>query len=189
MDGGGASRDFDGLSGVQVNMTNTSNMPIEATEMEFTKILARKYELKKDTGGAGKMRGGLGIERELELLQDDVLYTGLGDRHKFHPWGLEGGQEGATGAFYRVAAADGSVTRMGHKTTSFAMKKGDIIRVTTPGAGGYGNPFEREPAKVLQDVMESKVSVEAAKELYGVVITSDGINYTVDEQATAALRG
>lgn len=187
--GGGASRDFDGLSGVQVNMTNTSNMPIEATEMEFTKILARKYELKKDTGGAGKMRGGLGIERELELLQDDVLYTGLGDRHKFHPWGLEGGQEGATGAFYRVAAADGSVTRMGHKTTSFAMKKGDIIRVTTPGAGGYGNPFEREPAKVLQDVMESKVSVEAARELYGVVITSDGINYTVDEQATAALRG
>lgn len=187
--GGGASRKSDGLSGVQVNMTNTSNMPIEATEMEFTKILARKYELKKDTGGAGKMRGGLGIERELEIMQDDVLYTGLGDRHKFHPWGLEGGQEGAAGAFYRVAVADGSVTQMGHKTTSFPMKKGDIIRVTTPGAGGYGNPMEREPAKVLQDVMEDKVSVEAAKELYGVVITSDGINYTVDEQATAALRG
>lgn len=187
--GGGASRKSDGLSGVQVNMTNTSNMPIEATEMEFTKILARKYELKKDTGGAGKMRGGLGIERELEIMQDDVLYTGLGDRHKFHPWGLEGGQEGAAGAFYRVAVADGSVTQMGHKTTSFPMKKGDIIRVTTPGAGGYGNPMEREPDKVLQDVMEDKVSVEAAKELYGVVITSDGINYTVDEQATAALRG
>lgn len=75
--GGGASRHYDGLSGVQVNMTNTSNMPIEATEMEFTKILARKYELKKDTGGAGEMRGGLGIERELEIMQDDVLYTGL----------------------------------------------------------------------------------------------------------------
>ena len=102
--GGGASRNYDGLSGVQVNMTNTSNMPIEATEMEFTKILARKYELKADTGGAGEMRGGLGIERELEILQDNVLYTGLGDRHKFHPWGLEGGQPGGTGAFYRVAA-------------------------------------------------------------------------------------
>jgi N-methylhydantoinase B len=97
--GGGASRYYDGLSGVQVNMTNTSNMPIEATEMEFTKILARKYELKKDSGGAGQMRGGCGIERELEILQDHVLYTGLGDRHKFHPWGLEGGLEGGTGGF------------------------------------------------------------------------------------------
>ena len=133
--GGGASKGLDGLSGVQVNMTNTSNMPIEATEMEFTKILARKYELKEDTGGAGQFRGGLGIERELEVLQDDVAYTGLGDRHKFHPWGLAGGKEGAAGAFYRVAT-DGTVTKMGHKTTSFPLKKGDVIRVTTPGAGG-----------------------------------------------------
>ena len=187
--GGGASRHYDGLSGVQVNMTNTSNMPIEATEMEFTKILARKYELKKDTGGAGEMRGGLGIERELEIMQDDVLYTGLGDRHKFHPWGLAGGKEGASGAFYHVAVADGSVTRMGHKTTSRPMKKGDIIRVVTPGAGGYGDPKKRPVEKVLKDVIEQKVSIEAAKSEYGVVITTaDGIHYEVDETATAALR-
>lgn len=186
--GGGASSRADGLSGVQVNMTNTSNMPIEATEMEFTKILARKYELKTDTGGAGEMRGGLGIERELEIIQDDVLYTGLGDRHRFHPWGLNHGCEGAVGAFYRVAADDGSVTRMGHKTTSLPLKKGDIIRVTTPGAGGYGDPRKRSPEKVLKDVREKKVSIEAAREQYGVVIVPDGVDYRVDEQATAALR-
>ncbi len=186
--GGGASRNQDGLSGVQVNMTNTSNMPIEATEMEFTKILARKYELKADTGGAGQYRGGLGIERELEVLQDDVAYTGLGDRHKFRPWGLAGGREGAAGAFYRVAAADGTVTRMGHKTTSFPLKKGDIIRVTTPGAGGYGDPFRRSPELVLKDVVESKVSPQAAKKEYGVAIVFDGVHYSVDETATAALR-
>ena len=186
--GGGASRRFDGLSGVQVNMTNTSNMPIEATEMEFTKILARKYELKEDTGGAGEMRGGLGIERELEMLQDDVAYTGLGDRHKFHPWGLAGGKEGAAGAFYRIAAEDGSVTRMGHKTTSFPLKKGDIIRVITPGAGGYGEPVKRAPEKVLKDVIEGKVSVNAAREEYGVAIVSDGVRFSVDEQETKALR-
>lgn len=186
--GGGASRYYDGLSGVQVNMTNTSNMPIEATEMEFTKILARKYELKKDSGGAGEMRGGCGIERELEILQDHVLYTGLGDRHKFHPWGLEGGLEGGTGGFYHVET-DGKITKMGHKTTSKPMKKGDVIRVITPGAGGYGDPKKRPVEKVLQDVVEEKVSVEKAKELYGVVIleTSDG-DYQVDEKATAALR-
>lgn len=186
--GGGASRNQDGLSGVQVNMTNTSNMPIEATEMEFTKILARKYELKADTGGAGQYRGGLGIERELEVLQDDVAYTGLGDRHKFRPWGLAGGREGAAGAFYRVAAADKTVTRMGHKTTSLPLKKGDIIRVITPGAGGYGDPFRRSPELVLKDVVENKVSPQAAKKEYGVAIVFDGVHYSVDEAATAALR-
>ncbi len=186
--GGGASRNLDGLSGVQVNMTNTSNMPIEATEMEFTKILARKYELKADTGGAGEYRGGLGIERELEVLQDEVAYTGLGDRHKFRPWGLAGGRDGAAGAFYRVEAAGGTVTRMGHKTTSLPLKRGDIIRVTTPGAGGYGDPFRRAPEHVLKDVIESKVSVEAAKNEYGVAIVFDGVHYSVDEAATAALR-
>ena len=186
--GGGACSAADGLSGVQVNMTNTSNMPIEATEMEFTKILARKYELMKDTGGAGEERGGLGIERELEVLQDDVKYTGLGDRHKFHPWGLEGGKEGGSGAFYRVSAEDGSVIRMGHKTTSLPLKKGDIIRVVTPGAGGYGDPKKRPAEKVLKDVIEQKVSVEAAKQEYGVVVVPDGVSFRVDEAATAELR-
>ena len=186
--GGGASRQSDGLSGVQVNMTNTSNMPIEATEMEFTKILARKYELKEDTGGAGERRGGLGIERELEVLQDNVLYTGLGDRHRFHPWGLAGGQEGGSGAFYQVRAKDGSVTRMGHKTTSLPLEKGDVIRVVTPGAGGYGDPLRRPAEAVLRDVMEKKVSVQAAEKVYGVVIRAQGVNYIIDEQATQALR-
>ncbi len=186
--GGGASRCLDGLSGIQVNMTNTSNMPIEATEMEFPQILARKYALKKDSGGAGEFRGGCGIERELELRQDYVLYTGLGDRHRFHPWGLQGGLEGGIGGFYRVES-DGTVTRMGHKTTSKPMNKGDVIRVVTPGAGGYGNPKKRPSDKVLKDVVENKVSIEKAKALYGVVITTDANNaYCVDEQATAALR-
>lgn len=186
--GGGASNRTDGLSGVQVNMTNTSNMPIEATEMEFTRLLARKYELKEDTGGAGCERGGLGIEREIEVLQDDVKYTGLGDRHKFHPWGLAGGKEGASGAFYHVAASDGTVTQMGHKTTSLPLKKGDIIRVITPGAGGYGDPKTRPAEKVLQDVIERKVSVRAAKDEYGVCVVADGNSWKVDEVQTKALR-
>lgn len=186
--GGGASRTADGLSGIQVNMTNTSNMPIEATEMEFTKILARKYELKEDTGGAGEMRGGLGIERELEVLQDDVLYTGLGDRHKFHPWGLENGKQGGSGAFYRISSKDGSVMQMGHKTTSLPLQKGDVIRIITPGAGGYGDPKKRPAEKVLKDVIEKKVSVDAAREEYGVVIVTEENSYRIDEQATAMLR-
>lgn len=186
--GGGASIHYDGLSGVQVNMTNTSNMPIEATELEFNKILARKYELKEDSGGAGKNRGGLGIERELEIMQDNILYTGLGDRHKFHPWGLEGGLDGEVGSFWRISK-DGKKTKMGHKTSSLSLKKGDVIRVVTPGAGGYGNPRMRPAEKVLNDVIEKKVSAEKARELYGVVIcrTPEG-DWQIDKQATAKLR-
>lgn len=186
--GGGASRRFDGLSGVQVNMTNTSNMPIEATEMEFPKILARCYELKEDTGGPGEYRGGLGIQRELEILQSGVLYTGLGDRHRFHPWGLAGGGDGSAGAFYRIAGDNGSVSRMGHKTTSFPLKKGDIIRVITPGAGGYGNPRKRPPEKVLQDVLERKVSLQVAREQYAVVIRKEGEHIFLDKAMTFELR-
>lgn len=188
--GSGASRDFDGLSGVQVNLTNTTNMPIEATEMEFPQILVRKYELRQDSGGAGEKRGGLGIERELEVLKDGIRYTGLGDRHRFHPWGLEGGEPGDTGAFFLVRAADESVSKLSHKTTSLPLKKGDIIRVYSPGAGGYGNPLKRPIDKVLKDITEKKVSVEAAREKYGVVVKLNPITKfpVLDEEATVSLR-
>ena len=80
------------------------------------------------------------------------------------------------------------MTRMGHKTTSLPLKKGDIIRVVTPGAGGYGDPKKRPAEKVLKDVIEQKVSVEAAKQEYGVVVVPDGVSFRVDEAATAELR-
>ena len=80
------------------------------------------------------------------------------------------------------------MTRMGHKTTSLPLKKGDIIRVVTPGAGGYGDPKKRPAEKVLKDVIEQKVSVEAAKQVYGVVVVPDGVSFRVDEAATVELR-
>jgi N-methylhydantoinase B len=186
--GMGASSGLDGLSGVQVNLTNTTNMPIEATEMEFTKVRIRKYELRQDSGGPGEFRGGLGIERELEVTEDNILYTGLGDRQRFRPWGLEGGKEGGPGAFFHISAG-GTVMRKSHKTTSMPLKKGDMIRVITPGAGGYGNPKKRPPAKVLRDVEEGKVSPASARDDYGVVIVKDEQGqYHLDEAETAKLR-
>lgn len=186
--GMGASNGLDGLSGVQVNLTNTTNMPIEATEMEFTKILVRQYELRRDSGGAGEYRGGLGIKRELEVLEDNILYTGLGDRHRFPPWGLAGGREGGTGAFFHVSP-DGRVTKKSHKTTSMPLKKGDIIRVYTPGAGGFGDPKKRPVEKVLQDIAENKVSLEAAKDLYGVAAVLNKMGLPeLDEAAVEAQR-
>lgn len=181
--GSGASSHGDGLSGVQVHMTNTSNMPIEALEIEFPSITIRRYSLRRDSGGAGEYRGGLGIHREFEIMREGISYTGLGDRHKFAPWGLFGGDDGLGGAYYHYESATGKETRLPSKCTGRKVAKGDIIRVLTPGAGGYGNPKKRLPEKVLRDVIEGKVSVEKARELYGVVITRDEQDrYCLDTQ-------
>ena len=127
--GAGASHYNDGLSGVQVYLTNTSNMPIEATEGEFSAIRLKKYVLRKDSGGAGEFRGGLGIWREYTVLNDNVAVNCFGDRQRFAPWGMEGGLDGEPGAFYHISAETGAVTKLSAKTTGFPLKKGDIIRI------------------------------------------------------------
>lgn len=185
--GSGASRDADGLSGVQVHMTNTSNLPVEALEMEFPLVTVNKYELRRDSGGAGRNRGGLGIVREFEMMYDGISYTGLGDRQKIPPWGLEGGLAGEGGVYYLVKP-DGTSTRLPSKCTDIPLKQGDVISVQTPGSGGYGNPLERDPIRVLTDVIEGKVSPEMAQELYGVCVVKNGSGWAVDEERTKRLR-
>lgn len=171
--GSGAQRQNDGLSGVQVHMTNTSNLPVEALETEFPLLLVHKYGLIENSGGPGEYRGGLGIERVFEAMYDDIKYTGLGDRQIYRPWGLYGGQEGAGGAYY-ITRKDGAVERLTSKCTDVPLYKGDIVTVHTPGAGGYGDPKKRKPEAVLQDVVEHKVSRQMAEEIYGVKIIQEG---------------
>lgn len=170
--GAGASHQYDGLSGVHVYLTNTSNMPIEATESEFPAMRLKKYTLRPDSGGAGKYRGGCGIWREYSVTCDGIRVNCFGDRQRFAPWGMEGGKDGAPGAFYHISAKTGEVTQLSPKTTGFLLHKDDIIRVFTPGAGGVGDPHERPAQKILEDVCDQKVSPEAAKELYGTAIVS-----------------
>ncbi|MFT8343334.1 MAG: hydantoinase B/oxoprolinase family protein [Clostridium beijerinckii] len=185
--GSGASKNADGLSGVQVHMTNTSNLPIEALEMEFPLVKVNKYALLRDSGGAGRNRGGLGIVREFETIYDNISYTGLGDRQVIPPWGLDGGLEGTGGAYYLIKK-DGTSTRLPSKCTDITLSKGDIVSVRTPGSGGYGNPLERNENLVLSDVIEDKVSIEKAKELYGVVIENEDGKFMIDYEKTKLLR-
>lgn len=182
--GSGASKHADGLSGVQTHMTNTSNLPVEALETEFPLVTVRRYQLRPDSGGGGRYRGGLGIAREYEALFDGILYTGLGDRQRFAPWGLEGGREGLGGAYY-LERTDGSNERLPSKCTDIPLKKGDVVSVQTPGSGGYGDPLTRDPAAILNDVAEGWVSLDAAREVYGVAIERGA----VDEAETERLRG
>jgi len=186
--GSGASRYKDGLSGVQVHMTNTSNLPVEALEMEFPLVTVNRYELREDSGGAGTNRGGLGITREYEIMFDGISYTGLGDRQIFLPWGLEGGHEGAGGAYF-LERNDGSRQQLPSKCTDIPLNKGDIISVRTPGSGGYGDPAKREPERVLTDVIDRKVSPKNAAALYHVKVVKEGYTWKIDEAETNMLRG
>lgn len=174
--GAGASHIYDGLSGVQVYLTNTSNMPIEATETEFPAVRLKTYRLRTDSCGAGEHRGGCGIIREYQVTCDNVACNCFGDRQRFAPWGMEDGLDGEPGGFWHISAETGEVTRLSAKTTGFPLKKNDIIRVHTPGAGGVGDPAKRAPEKVLADVVARKISCEAAEKIYGVrvVATQNG---------------
>ena len=172
--GSGASHQFDGLSGVQVYLTNTSNMPIEATEIEYPDILVEKYYLRKDSGGPGLFRGGCGIERQYKMCSEGMAVNCLGDRQKFAPWGLDGGMDGAPGAFYLIDGVTGERKKLSHKTSNLSVKAGDSVLVYTPGAGGVGDPKKRDPEKVLKDVNGQLVSPESAERDYGVKVVPDG---------------
>lgn len=185
--GSGATRHGDGLSGVQVHMTNTSNLPVEALEMEFPLILVRKYALRRDSGGAGTHRGGLGIEREFEAVCDNLTFTGLGDRQKIAPWGLSGGEAGAGGEQYLIRKGEEPV-HLSSKSTDIPVNKGDIICVRTPGAGGFGPAHNRKPEEVLKDVKEGKVSVEKAAGDYLVSVRVEGDAFYIDEEKTRDAR-
>ena len=182
--GQGAHANGDGLSGVQVHMTNTSNLPIEALEREYP-LLVERYALRADSGGAGKYRGGLGIQRDIRALHDGVIFSGLADRQRMAPWGLDGAGEGAVGRFM-LQRANGSESTLSSKVSDVALQTEDMISVRTPAAGGYGAPKSRDPQAVLRDIIEGKVSVRAAAELYGVVLKEN--ETAIDEEKTRQVR-
>jgi N-methylhydantoinase B len=173
----------DGIDGIHTNMTNTMNTPIEVAEREFP-LLFHRYELRRDTGGAGRWRGGTGIERSWKLLSSSATLSILAERTKISPWGLFGGKNGTVGE-YTIQRKKGSVEKLMSKCT-VKMNQDDILVVKTPGGGGYGDPLSREPMKVLADVLEGKVSIKAAYTDYGVIIELK--TTTVNQEATRQRR-
>ncbi len=133
--GMGARPGMDGISGVQTHMTNSLNTPIEALEYAYP-FRVRRYGYRYGSGGEGKFRGGDGLIREIELLADAEM-TLLADRRRFRPWGLAGGGDGAAGRAARDAAATGEEIELPGKC-SRNLTKGDVLRIETPGGGGWG---------------------------------------------------
>ena len=162
--GSGARAGKDGLDGVQVHITNTSNLPVECLEMEYP-LLVEEYGLVPDSGGPGRSRGGLGLRRAIRVLGGEATFLGTLDRGRFAPWGLFGGRDGGKGTLALNAGTPGE-RALGSKVAGRRLVAGDAVTIVTPGAGGYGPPAERDPGLVAQDLREGKISPAVAREVY-----------------------
>ncbi len=172
----------DGNDGVTNPASLAANIPIEVAEAEYP-IVVERYGLVRDTGGAGRYRGGLSVERVWRCLTPETSLIVRSDRARHAPYGLAGGAPGAT-AVNLVVHPDGSEERL-PAMFSTMIGAGDVYVHRMAGGGGWGDPLERDPEAVAHDVRNEKVSVDAAGELYGVVIGTDGL---VDGEATSAVR-
>lgn len=180
--GTGAGPGGDGIDGRDVGLANLRNTPIEMVDSQSS-IVIREYAIAVDSGGAGKWRGGGGVVLEFEARQPETIVTARGmERQRFRAWGLSGGQPGALASVVLNPGTENE--RVIRKMDGLQLNRGDVLRLQTSGGGGYGDPFERDPNRVLADVRLGAVSVESAARDYGVVIDK----HSVDASKTASLR-
>ena len=164
----------DGPDAVQTHGQNTENAPIEETEINYPVRILR-YELVENSEGPGRHRGGLGVRRDYKFEDHEVTFTILSDRDRWGAWGLFGGHEGRKA--YYILNPDGESRELSSKTT-VDLKPGDVISFQTCGGGGYGPPEERDPALVLRDARDGKISLERARSVYKVAV--DPAAWTVE---------
>lgn len=156
--GMGARATHDGKDGVQVNITNTSNLPVEAIEQEYP-LRVEGYALVEDSGGAGRHRGGMGIRRILRPVGHTCEFNGVGERFSNQPWGVFGGQPGKAGAFM-IEDDTGAVRKLAAKASGIKLKPSERVVIDTPGAGGYGDPQDRTTEDRKEDLESGKFTAE-----------------------------
>lgn len=166
--GWGASFDQDGEAGlVCVGDGETYILPLEVTEAIYG-IQVDRFEFNTAPGGEGKYRGGRGLIRDYRILSDQGGFiTATFGRHKFLPWGVDGGRDGSQNAV-QIFFADGREPVLAGKTARLTLQKGDVARLITGAGGGWGDPKERDRDAVLADLKAGLISEETAREVYGV---------------------
>ena len=175
--GGRAGRD--GIDGVHVHMSNTMNTPVEILETAYP-LRVTRYEYRTDSGGAGEFRGGLGLRRDIGVREESATFSLLADRRRHFPYGLASGAGGTPGDAYLFEDALSSAGATANIATSTDdsdgerlpgkvvrdLAPGTVVSVRTPGAGGYGDPSDRDPEAVARDIELGKISAESAQETY-----------------------
>lgn len=182
----GATSQHDGQEGVPHMASNQANVPVEMIESDYP-IRVERYGFVPDTGGPGKFRGGLSLVREYRLLADDIYFGVRSDKSLHPPHGLLGGQTGSP-AENRIRTRDGEHLLPPMPMKPITLQSGDVYRHIMAGGGGFGNPFDRDPERVRQDVIDGKVTRQHAREAYGVVLSDDPNSSLVDLTATESLR-
>jgi N-methylhydantoinase B len=180
--GMGAYKGRDGVDARDVTINNMRNHPVESIESECG-VIVREYDIREDSGGPGRWRGGVGQKMTLEITRDGgTLLLRGSDRFRFTAWGVAGGRPSAP---YRLVVNEGKADeRLLTKIDRLPVNTGDTVSVNMPGAGGFGDAYLRDPDAVLVDVENGFVSRQAAVADYGVAIAETGL----DEAQTRRLR-
>jgi N-methylhydantoinase B len=180
--GGGARPTKDGMDAIQTHIHNTENASVEEIELGYP-VRIPQLSLVPDSEGAGRFRGGLGVRRDFWFPEAAPHFSILSDRARFAPHGLEGGLPGHLARYMLDPGADEQEL---NSKVSLDLEPGHTVSIRTPGGGGYGNPCERDPQAVLQDIRLGKLTPERARTTYGVALTPDG--RFIDQETTEQLR-
>ena len=183
--GSGGRPQCDGYDGTDYSFAFLRNTPVEIIEAEMD-MLVHQYRYVPDSAGPGKYRGGLGVGMTIEALIPNTIVAMRGmERTRFAPWGVHGGHCGGRTAPGIVNPGAADEQRI-PKLDVLGMKRGDVLELGSSGGGGYGDPCERDPERVREDVLFGFVSRDQAANAYGVVLKGETL--AVDEAATRARR-
>jgi N-methylhydantoinase B len=182
--GYGGNAQHDGLSNGCSTIGISKSQPVEVIE-QYYPVLFRRFALREGSGGAGAQRGGFGVHYEVELLRGEARASFVMDHGRFGPPGVLGGGDGACNIVRVHRGWETLVPEHLSKDQDIPLTAGDRVEVLTPGGGGYGDPYARDPLLVARDVRRGYLSAAQARALFRVALAADG---AVDRAATARLR-
>ncbi|WP_376099353.1 hydantoinase B/oxoprolinase family protein [Roseomonas sp. CCTCC AB2023176] len=183
--GYGGSAATDGLTNGCSTIGISKTAPVEVMEQVFP-IRFHRFCLREGSGGAGATRGGFGVEYEVEVLRGEARASFVMDHGRFGPPGVLGGADGAPNVVRVHRGGETLIPKHLSKDQGIPLSPGDRVEVLTPGGGGYGNPFARDPALVARDVARGYYTPDDARRLWGVALDDSG---AVDGAGTSTLRG
>jgi N-methylhydantoinase B len=171
----GARPRLDGIDACGSSVVNFSNNPVEVVEWEYP-LMVERYAYVPDSGGAGQFRGGLALERQYRFLVDDGHLQLRTDRSRFQPYGLAGGRPGTPSR--NLLSHDGDVQELPGKCT-MTVRNGYVFQHFLAGAGGWGDPLQRDPALIREDLLDGKITPEFARREHGVEVSLGGDGTTL----------